>query len=85
MADLHFVDFVARRGKKSNSGYLTTFPTISLLCSLTDEPYLRSVFPRFFAFSHHGQAAVRKIFFHDHAPKQEISTFPLSKVEIVAY
>ena len=67
-------------------GYLTTFPNLILL-SAHRRAIPRSVFPRFFEFSHHGQTAVRRsakwFYTTGTRAKQEISTFPLSEVEIV--
>ena len=63
-------------------GYLTTFPNLILL-SAHRRAIPRSVFPRF-----HGQTAVRRsakwFYTTGTRAKQEISTFPLSEVEIVA-
>ena len=77
MADLHFVDFALILSPVRKEKHFRLPDDFS--DSLTDEPF-RVRFSRAFSSIHttewHGQTT---------RAKQEISTFPLSEVEIVAY
>ena len=90
MADLHLVDFalIPNPVRKEKQFRLPDdFSEFDFTDSLT-RAIPHSVFPRFFKFSHRGQTAVRRSaleMFYTKRAKQEISTFPLSGVEIVAY
>ena len=90
MADLHFVDFalIPSPVRKENQFRLPDDFSEFDFTVLSHTSYIpRPVFPRFFEFSHHGQTAVRRSakWFYTTRAKQEISTFPLSEVEIVGY
>ena len=88
MADLHFVDFALIPSpvrKETQFKQPNDFSEFHFTDSLTDEPF-RVRFSRAFSSSH---IAGRPLFalemFYTKRAKQEISTFPLSEVQIVAY
>ena len=79
MADLQFVDFAFMAGherKENQFRLLEVFSSIDVNYILSRTRHSASGFP---AFLHNTD---RPLFGH---PKQEISTFLLSEVEIVAY
>ena len=90
MADLHFVDFALIPSpirKKTQFRLRDDFSEFDFHCSLTDEPFCVR-FPRAFSSFH---ITDRPLFgdpqkkFYTTRAKQEISTFALLEVEIVAY
>ena len=81
MADLHFVDFALI---PSPASYLIhNLSEFDFTDSPTDEPF-RVPFSRAFSSFHIVVRPALEKFYTKRA-KQEISTFPLSEVEIVAY
>ena len=84
MADLHFVDFALIPSpvrKETQFKLPDYFSEFDFTDSITDEPFR-------VRFSHRGQTAVRRSaleMFYTKRAKQEISTFPRSEVEIIAY
>ena len=85
MADLQFVDFALMAGwvrKENQFRLLEVFSSIDVTI-LSQTRHSASGFP---AFLHNTDrcSAIREMFYTTRA-KQEILTFPLSEVEIIAY
>ena len=91
MADLHFVDFALIPSpvrKERQFRLRDDFSEFDFTVLSHGRAIPRSVFPRFFEFVPH--ITDRPLFgdprwFYTTRAKQEISTFPLSEVEFVAY
>ena len=90
MADLHFVDFALIPSlvrKETQFKQPNDFSEFHFIDSFTDEPF-RVRFSRAFSSSHIAGRPLfgdPLLFRHTKRAKQEISTFPLSEVQIVAY
>ena len=90
MADLHFVDFAlipSPEGKEKQFRLPDDSSEFDFTV-LSWTSYSAFGFPALFrVFTPRAGrcSAIRKMVFHNEGVKQEISTFPLSEVEIVAY
>ena len=89
MADLHFVDFalIPSPVRKEKQFRLPDDFSEFDFTVLPRTNHSAFGFPALFRVLHHGQIAVRRSvkWFYTTRVKQEISTFPLSEAEIVAY
>ena len=90
MADLHFVDFAVipspvRKEKQFRLPDDFSEFDFTVLSRTSHSAFGFPALFRVFTPRADRCSAIRKMVFHDVGAKQEISTFPLSEVEIVAY